>query len=307
MRKHKALFGLLIVSFLAIAGVVIASHPTFEILQTKGSIANQQRDLIIFATVLSCIIVIPVLAMTFYIAWKYREGNQKATYSPEWDGSKKLEAIWWGVPCLIISVLGVVAWQSSHDLDPYKPLAASVSTKKPITIQVVALQWKWLFIYPEQGIATVNYVQFPEDTPVNFDITADAPMNSFWIPELGGQVYAMTGMNTKLHLIADKAGEYNGSSANLSGEGFARMRFTAKASSDKEFTQWLATVRGSSFDLTQSAYDQLAKPGDTIRTHYYASANKAIYDTVLMKYMSPPSNAKGDDDMSNMEMQGMTH
>ena len=304
MRKHTVLFGLLTVSFLAIIGVAIASGSPFQLLQTKGSIADQQRDLMVFATILSGIIVIPVLAMTFFIAWKYRESNQKATYAPEWDGSRKLEAVWWGIPCLIILVLAVVAWQSSHSLDPYKPLAATESSKNPINIQVVALQWKWLFIYPEQGIATVNYVQFPEDTPVNFSITADAPMNSFWIPQLGGQVYAMTGMNSKLHLIANQSGSFDDSSANLSGEGFSRMRFTARATSDAEFTSWLASVRGSSYDLNLQAYAQLAKPTDSIRTKYYASVSSGLYDTVLMKYMSPAGSGKDEGGTAHMEMQG---
>jgi cytochrome o ubiquinol oxidase subunit 2 len=178
----------------------------------------------------------------------------------------------------------VVTWNSSHNLDPYKPLASNV---KPLTIQVVALQWKWLFIYPEQGIATVNFAQIPEDVPINFEITSDAPMNSFWIPQLGGQIYAMPGMSTKLHLMAEEPGDYRGSSANISGEGYWAMRFTTRASSQEKFDDWVAEVKTSKQWLDAAEYKQLAKPSEDEPQIFYSAFDDDLYDTVVMKYMSP--------------------
>lgn len=279
-----------------IAVAIALNWDHFAVLHPKGQIADRQYDLIVFATVLSCVIVIPVLIMTFAIAWKYREKNKdpkvQAAYRPDWDHSRKLETIWWGIPCAIILVLAVVTWNSSHALDPAKPIQQAEN--HPITIQVIALQWKWLFIYPEQHIATVNYVQFPEQTPVNFEITSDAPMNSFWIPELGGQVYAMSGMNTKLHLMADSTGVYGGSSANLSGKGFADMKFQARSSSLDNFNAWVTSVKKSSFNLDASTYAHLAQPGSNNQTMYYASVPYGLYDTVIDTYMGS-------------DMQGMEH
>lgn len=256
----------------------------FAILNPQGAIANQQRDLIIFAFALCLIVVLPVFFLTFMIAWKYRASNTKAKYTPDWDDNKWIEAIWWGIPCAIILVLGIVTWQTSHSLDPYKPLDSKM---KPITVQVVALQWKWLFIYPEQKIASVNLVQFPEDTPINFVITSDAPMNSFWIPSLGGQVYAMSGMSTKLHLSADSTGDYRGSSANISGEGFARMTFTARASSRTDFNAWVKAAQQTGRPLDATEYATLAKPGEIDAPQSYALKDANLYDTIVMKYMMP--------------------
>jgi cytochrome o ubiquinol oxidase subunit 2 len=236
------------------------------------------------------IVVIPVFVLTFGIAWKYRASNTKAKYSPDWDHNRTAETIWWLIPTAIIGVLAIITWQSSHDLDPYKALD---SARKPVTVQVVALQWKWLFIYPEQGIASVNMLEFPEDTPVNFEITGDAPMNSFWIPQLGGQVYAMAGMTTKLHLMADKPGNYDGSSANLSGQGFAGMRFTAKAVTQADFDAWTTSMRRSPTALTTSEYNNLAKPSENNAVKSYVATEPDLYDRIIMKYMMPSPGAQG--------------
>lgn len=273
----------LVLAFWAFSG----SH--FAVLSPKGPIAGQQRDLMIIATLLMLLVVIPVFILTAHIAWKYRAGNTKATYMPEWSSNRKLEALWWGLPGLIILTLSIIIWQTSHSLDPYRPIA---SNKPPLTIQVVALQWKWLFIYPEQDIATVNYFQMPVGRPVNFEITADAPMNSFWLPELGGQVYAMAGMTTKLHLMADTAGTYTGSSANLSGEGFSRMRFVAAATPDADFDAWVGSIKQTSPRLNRSMYDSLAKPSEAHIMNTYAAAQAGLYDTIIGKY-GPPDAADG--------------
>jgi cytochrome o ubiquinol oxidase subunit 2 len=185
---------------------------------------------------------------------------------------------------VIIAILAVTTWKSSHELNPFKPL---VTGKKPLSIQVVALTWKWLFIYPEQGIATVNFVQFPKNTPINFEITSDAPMNSFWIPQLGGQIYCMPAMRSKLHLIAEEAGDFMGVSANLSGKGFSGMKFTAKSCEESEFSQWVGSVSGSGKQLDMQGYRQLAMPSEYHPVEYYTLAQPDLFDRVLMQYMSP--------------------
>lgn len=254
------------------------------VLNPKGTVADQERNLIIFAALLSLIVVIPVFAITAVVAWRYREGNTKATYAPELDGSRVAETVWWLIPSALILILSVVAWRTSYTLDPARPLSSNTA---PMTIQVVALDWKWLFIYPQQHIATVNYVQFPQATPVNFEITADAPMNSFWIPQLGSQIYAMPGMSTQLHLMADGEGSYRGSSANISGRGFAGMDFTAKSTSQADFDQWVQSVRQQSDDLNQETYASLAKPSQNVTASSYASVSGDLFDTVINKYMVP--------------------
>lgn len=282
-KKQKIILAfVLVATLIGLASWYISAH-NLPILEPKGPIAKQQKDLLVFATLLSLIVVVPVFAMTTYIALKYREGNKKSKYSPNWDGNNWLEAIWWGIPITLILILSVVTWRTSHSLDPFKPLQ---STKEPMTIQVVALQWKWLFIYPEQNMATVNYLVMPEDRPIKFEITSDAPMNSFWIPALGGQIYAMSGMSTELNLQADDPGVYEGYSANISGKGFSDMKFLAKATTDAEFEAWLGTVKSSANFLDKNEYENLAKPGTMNEKHYY-SVSHNLYDTVVMKYMQP--------------------
>ncbi|MEK7153603.1 MAG: ubiquinol oxidase subunit II, partial [Patescibacteria group bacterium] len=287
VKKYQLAFFVLL-ALAAVSGVVVFFlDNNIAVLNPQGSIAQKQFDLIVFTSLLSLIVVIPVFVLTFYIVWKYREGGKqkkKAVYSPDWDGNRLLETVWWLIPLILISILGVIIWNSSHRLDPFRPIAAD---KEPLTVQVIALEWKWLFIYPEQDIATVNYLQFPQNTPINFRITGDAPMNSFWIPQLGGQVYAMAGMQTELHLMADKPGTYKGSSANISGQGFAGMTFTARSTSAADFDQWVRSVKMSPQVLRMAEYDKLAKPSKDNPIAYYSSRDKDLYDTVIMKYMTP--------------------
>lgn len=252
-------------------------------LNPKGLIAMKERDLMIIAIILMLIVVIPVFILTIAISWHYRAGNSKAKYTPDWDYNLIAESLWWGFPCVIILVLSVITWKSSYDLDPFKPIDGD---KKPITIQVVALQWKWLFIYPEQNIATVNFIQFPEQTPLNFEVTADAPMNSFWIPQLGGQIYAMPAMKTKLHLIANEVGSFRGSSANLSGKGFSGMMFEAKASTQKEFDEWIQSVKQAQNFLSQNEYQLLAKPSEYHPITFYTLQKQDLFDWIVMKSMT---------------------
>jgi cytochrome o ubiquinol oxidase subunit II len=268
---------------LALAAVIIffKSHD-FAVLSPAGPIGAQQRDLILIATLLAVLVIVPVFILTFFIAWKYRESNKSAKYSPDWDHNLALESAWWLIPSLIIVVLSVITWNSSHQLDPFKPIA---SQKPPMTIQVVALQWKWLFIYPQQSIATVNYVQFPVNTPVRFEITADAPMNSFWIPKLGGQIYAMSGMSTELNLEATETGNFRGSSANLSGRGFSGMNFTAKSTSEAQFEKWMQSAYRSPNFLSMDEYNRLARPTENSPKATYSATQDGLYDKVVSKYM----------------------
>lgn len=266
-----------------------------SLLNPRGEIAQKQYNLLIFASILSLVVVIPVFALTIGIAWRYREGNTKAKYAPNWENNKVAESIWWGIPILLIVILSIVTFISSHALDPYKKL---VSSTKPIEVQVVAMQWKWLFLYPDYNIASLNYLQFPEKTPVNFTITSDAPMNSFWIPDLGGQIYAMTGMNTKLHLMADSTGSYRGSSANLSGEGFAGMTFTAKSTSQADFETWVNEVKQNYNPLNEQTYSQLDQPSSNVPVSLYSPVQPDLYTNIVYKYMDSMGHSK------NMKMEG---
>jgi cytochrome o ubiquinol oxidase subunit II len=283
-KKVRLPLAILLVLGIILAAVLFMPGHNYAVLQPQGSIADKQFHLIVFTSLLSLIVVIPVFALLIGILWRYRASNKKAKYSPDLEGNKTAEAIWWLVPLALMCILGVVTWRSSHELDPYKPIA---SQNKPLTVQVIALEWKWLFIYPEQNIATVNYLQIPEKTPINFELTADAPMNSFWIPQLGGQVYAMAGMQTKLHLMANGIGEYRGSSANISGEGFSGMKFLTKSTSRPDFDAWVTQAQKSEHPLSKVEYDSLSKQSKDNPPTTYSTTAKGLYDTVMMKYMMP--------------------
>lgn len=260
-------------------------HSNVEVFNPAGSVGAKERDLMFFALGLSLVVVIPVYILLFSFAWRYREGSKKKRrYSPELSGNWAAEAIWWLIPGALITVLSIVTWQSSHALDPYRALASS---KKPLTIQVVALDWKWLFIYPKQHVASVNFVQLPVGTPVRLQITSDAPMNSLWIPQLGGQIYAMPGMSTQLNLVADRAGDYHGSSANISGSGFSRMDFTARAGSESDFQAWVKSAQKSPDHLTRQAYDRLAQPSQNNSVAYYSRPESDLFDQIILKYIVP--------------------
>ena len=285
MNKKLKIIGLilLVIGFLFIAFWNL-HNTSIPVLEPKGQIGIKERNLLIFAIVLSLIVVIPVFILLFSFAWKYRESNTKAQYSPDLDHSRIAETIWWLIPSVLITVLSVVTWNSSHQLDPYK---AILSKNKQLTIQVVALDWKWLFIYPEQHIASVNQVQIPINTPVDFEITSDSVMNSFWIPQLGGQIYAMPGMSTNLNLMANQTGSFRGSSANISGSGFAGMSFVVKSTSTNEFENWANFVQHSSNGLNTGTYNKLAHPSENSPVAFYSYRMPDLFGTILMKYDGP--------------------
>lgn len=278
MRGLKIFLLSLLALGILIALVLFTKSHTIAVLEPQGVIAWHEKNLIITATALMLLVVIPVFVFTYIFVKRYRADNPKGKYQQDFEQNKLIEASWWALPCIIIAILSVLTWKSSHQLDPFKPIESNV---KPVCIQVVALQWKWLFLYPEEGIACVNFVHFPENTPINFEITADAPMNSFWIPQLGGQVYAMAGMRTKLHLMASKVGNYRGCSANLSGKGFAGMNFIAKASSEQEFATWIQNNKGQNI-LSFNEYQNLAKPSENNKSAIYRLEDKNLFDRIVM-------------------------
>ena len=261
----------------------------YSVLDPKGQIAADEKSLIITATLLMLIVVIPVIILTLWFAWKYRESNTSATYTPNWSYSHRIEAIVWGIPCAIILVLGILTWKTTHELDPYRPIESKV---KPIEIDVVSLDWKWLFIYPEQHIATVNEIHIPAGTPVNFRITSDTVMNVFFIPQLGSQIYAMAGMQTQVNLIADQPGVYDGLSTNFSGAGFPDMVFKATAGSQEEFDAWVAKVKASPNKLGLDNYADLAKPSTKDPVKYFSNVEPVLFTAVLDKYMDKSSGLK---------------
>jgi cytochrome o ubiquinol oxidase subunit 2 len=258
------------------------------VLHPFGAIAMQQGHLIIVSTVLMLLIVIPVLAMTLAFAWRYRASNSKAIYRPDWDHSTSLELLIWSAPLLIIIALGAVTWINTHTLDPYRPLQAlkapaadATAGATPLVVEVVALDWKWLFIYPEQGIASVNELVAPVNVPIRFEITASSVMNSFYIPALAGQIYAMPGMQTELNAVINHAGIYEGFSANYSGAGFSGMHFKFHALAQADFDAWLQATRGGGSTLSKSDYLRLALPSEREPVHRYGGVDADLYAAIL--------------------------
>lgn len=253
----------------------------FAVLNPVGKLAFEERSLLITSVLLMLIIIVPVIIMIAIFTYKYRAKNSNSNYNPEWSHNTLLEVIWWMIPCIIIVILGTITWITSHQLDPYKELE---SEEKPIVIQVVALDWKWLFILPEYGIATINSIQIPVNVPINFRITADAPMNSFAIPKLGGQIYAMQGMETKLHLIANHVGVLDGYSANYSGEGFSGMKFNVVVGSKDEFKEWIKSIKSSGKALTKDVYNDISKPSKDEPILYFSSVKDDLYIDIITKF-----------------------
>ncbi len=279
-------------SFIAVAIVgtlvFVTQGRDIPVLNPEGIIANQQYTLILITVGLGAFVVLPVFFLLFSIAWKYRAGNKKAKYDPEMEGNKGLEILWWTIPLVIILALSIITVISTHALDPYKELK---SDKQAIQVQVIALEWNWLFIYPESNTATLNYMNIPEDTPVNLAITSDAPMNSFWIPALAGQVYAMSGMTTKLHIMADSVGTYNGSTANISGPGYADMRFTVNSLNKTDYASWSKKAAKSTSVLSDADYAKLAKAQEHKQDMTFKLMSPTLFDTVIMKYMNSDSHS----------------
>jgi cytochrome o ubiquinol oxidase subunit 2 len=251
---------------------------TGGVLDPQGPVAAAERQILFNSLGIMLAIVIPTIVATLGVAYWFRSSNKRARYLPDFNYSDRLEALVWSIPAMTVLLVGGVAWVGAHDLDPRKAIA---STAKPITIQVVSLDWKWLFIYPDQGIASVNYLAVPVGTPVSFELTSSGVMNSFFVPQLAGQIYTMSGMTTRLQLQADHPGKYPGLSAQFSGEGFADMRFTVEAVPAGQFEQWVATARNSGPVLDARAYADMVKPSKAVAPLTYRAVASGLFNTIL--------------------------
>jgi cytochrome o ubiquinol oxidase subunit 2 len=296
MPTLKIFRGLLLLPAFLLAGCnMVVLHPA-------GAVAAQQGHLIVVSTVLMLLIVVPVIALTVIFAWRYRKSNSNASYAPDWDHSTQLELVIWAAPLLIIIALGALTWISAHTLDPYRPLRRLDAARplpagmKPLTIEVVALDWKWLFIYPEEGIAVVNEVAAPVDVPINFKITASSVMNSFYIPALAGQIYAMPGMQTQLYAVINSPGDFDGFSANYSGAGFSGMHFKFRGLSGADFQHWVQTAKAGAQSLDTSGYLKLEQPSEREPVRLYSAVAPDLYDAILMQCVAGSELPQGSQD-----------
>lgn len=275
-----------VVRLKALAAVTLLAGCKMDVLAPAGDVAMQQRDLLVMAVGLMLLVVVPVMALTIFFAWRYRASNTTATYEPDWSHSTKLELVIWSVPLLIIICLGALTWVGTHLLDPYRPLDRISATKPieaqlPLRVQVVALDWKWLFIYPDQGIASVNDLAVPVDRQVQFSLTSSSVMNAFYIPAMAGMIYAMPGMETKLHGVFNSAGDYQGLSSQFSGAGFSGMRFKAHAVDNAGFDAWVANAKASGKTLGRAEYLALAKPTENVKPAFFETVASDLFDRVV--------------------------
>jgi cytochrome o ubiquinol oxidase subunit II len=266
----------------ALIGAAMLGGCSEGVLDPKGPIAAADRQILLNSLGIMLAIVIPVILATLGVAFWFRASNERARYRPNFAYSGRLEMLVWSIPAMTVFLVGGVAWVGSHDVSPRKPI---VSTVKPLRLQVVSLDWKWLFIYPDQGVASVNRLTIPVGTPVSLELTSSGVMNSFFVPQLGSQIYTMAGMTTRLHLQADHPGTYRGFSAQFSGEGFADMHFDADAVTSDQFTQWLDSARGAGPELDAKAYTDLAKPSAAVTPFTYRSVTPGLFDSIQVSEM----------------------
>jgi cytochrome o ubiquinol oxidase subunit 2 len=277
---------------LALIGVTALGGCSQGVLDPHGPIASAERQILFNSLAIMLAIVIPTIAATLGVAWWFRSSNTRATYLPDFEYSGRLELLVWSIPAMTVLLVGGVAWVGAHDLDPRKPISPTV---KPLAVQVVSLDWKWLFIYPEQGIASVNHLTVPVGTPVSFELTSSSVMNSFFVPQLGSQIYTMSGMVTRLQLQADHPGSYPGLSANFSGEGFADMGFKVNAVPAAQFAQWVTAARNSGPALDATSYADLAKPSRALAPFTYRSVASGLFQQISSSPLptSVPSAQRG--------------
>lgn len=274
---------------LLFASAGLLSGCNLVLLNPAGDVAAQQGDLIVYATVMMLLVILPVMALTVFFAWQYRASNEKARYEPEWAHSISLEIVIWAVPLAIIIVLAGLTWVATHRLDPYADLRRISETQpiaedvEPMTVQVIALDWKWLFIYPEQQIASVGEMAVIKDRPLEFKLTSNTVMNAFYIPDMAGMIYAMAGMETELNAVLNAPGVYEGFAANYNGAGFSHMRFDVESyDTEAEFDAWVENVRArGTAELSDETFNTLATPGLFEEVAYYASLEDGIYDRIL--------------------------
>jgi cytochrome o ubiquinol oxidase subunit 2 len=272
------------------AAALVASCQPAGVLDPQGPIASAEYLLLLNSTAIMLVVVVPVILATMGFAWWYRSSNPRASRSTDEGYEGRTEFVVWSIPALIVILLGGVIWIGSHQLDPRAPIAAKAD---PLKVEVVALDWKWLFIYPDQGVAAVNQLVIPAGTPVDFRLTSATVMNSFFIPQLGSQIYTMGGMTTHLNLLADQPGEYTGFSANFSGDGFSEMRFIAKAVPAGDFNAWVTQVRGTGSALDDAAYAELVKPSQAVPPTTYRSVEPKLFDRIVDETASGPERPAG--------------
>lgn len=272
------------------AAALMSGCSKLTVLYPSGYIAEQEKDLVLLATYLMLIVIVPVICLTLFFAWRYREKNVTATYDPTFTHSTKLEVVLWSIPIMIIITLAIITYITSHSLDPFRPLEKIDEHRpvaegvEPLEVQVVAMDWKWLFIYPKEGIALVNEMAAPVDRPIRFKMTATSVMNTFYIPALAGMIYVMPGMETQLNAVINKPGDYMGLSGNYSGEGFSGMKFTFKGMDEKDYDAWVEQVRNSGTgQLTRADYLALAKPTINEKVRTYASIDPGLYERVRLR------------------------
>jgi cytochrome o ubiquinol oxidase subunit 2 len=274
---------------LVLAGAATLGGCTEGVLDPKGPIALAERQILFNSLGIMLAIAIPTILATLGVAYWFRSSNKRARYLPDFEYSGRLEILVWSIPAMTVLLVGGVAWVGSHDLDPGKALVSNV---KPLRVQVVSLDWKWLFIYPEQGIASVNRLTIPVGTPISFQLTSSNVMNSFFVPQLGSQIYTMAGMVSRLHLQADHLGTYRGLSAQYSGEGFSDMRFPVDAVSAETFAQWTNTVRDTGPVLDAETYADLAKPSKAVEPFTYRAVASDLFSEIIRAGMpDSPSSA----------------
>jgi cytochrome o ubiquinol oxidase subunit 2 len=272
----------------ACVALSLSSCQQAGVLDPQGPIATAERLLLINSTAIMLVVVVPVIVATLAFAWWYRASNPRAERSFNLAYEGRIEFVTWSIPALIVILLGGVSWIGSHQLDPRAPIPADA---KPLRVDVVALDWKWLFIYPDQGIAAVNRLVVPTGTPVQFRLTSATVMNSFFVPQLGSQIYTMSGMETHLHLLADRPGEYPGISANFSGDGFSDMRFTVSAVPTKDFDTWLTGTRGTGPALDAAGYAALLQPSKAVPPATYRSVEPKLFERILDETAAGSGNA----------------
>src|ERR1700704_5448841 len=258
--------------------LVILAGCSEGVLSPQGPVASAERQILFNSHGIMLAIVIPTIVATLGVAYWFRSTNRRAIYLPDFEYSGRLELLVWSIPAMTVLLVGGVAWVGAHDLDPHKPISSAV---KPLTVQVVSLDWKWLFIYPEQGIASVNHLTVPVGTPISFDLTSSGVMNSFFVPQLGSQIYTMAGMATHLQLQADHPGTYPGLSANFSGDGFADMRFTVDAVPAEQFAQWVTAARNGGPVLDAQAYAELSRPSQAVAPFTYRAVAPELFSGVV--------------------------
>jgi cytochrome o ubiquinol oxidase subunit II len=256
---------------------LLASCRSAGVLDPEGPISSAERLILLNATAIMLVVVLPVIVLTLAFAWWYRASNARAAYQPDWSYSGHVELVTWSIPAMVVILLAAVGWIGSHQLDPAVKLKADA---KPMRVEVVSLDWKWLFIYPDQQVAAVNQLVIPTGVPVEFLLTSATVMNSFFVPQLGSQIYTMPGMTTRLNLLAARPGDYPGLSANFSGDGFSDMRFVVHAVPPTEFASWLTRTREAGPALNADAYSQLARPEGDAQARIYGNVDPNLFERI---------------------------